>query len=101
MSPRPQKITFAELRAQGVHGILVYCADYHCSCSTAISADPWPDEVRLSDIEPSSLRSAVFPDRSRGASWSAIGPPSIRIVVGRRWPYLTIEATRTAWANSA
>jgi hypothetical protein len=49
---RPQKITFAEMRNMGVRGILVYCADYRCSHSLAISADRWPDDVRLSDIEP-------------------------------------------------
>jgi len=52
MSVRPQKITFAEMRASGVTGILVYCSDYHCSHWKNFSADPWPDEVRLSDIEP-------------------------------------------------
>jgi len=51
MSARPQKITLAELRAQGVHGLLVYCQDYRCSHSIEISADPWPDHVRSSDIE--------------------------------------------------
>src|SRR5215470_10835105 len=50
---RPQKITFGEMRAAGgPTGILVYCADYRCSHSIAISADQWPDDVRLSDIEP-------------------------------------------------
>ena len=52
LARRPTKITFAELRESGVHGILVYCADYRCSHSVAISADRWPDQVRLSDIEP-------------------------------------------------
>jgi hypothetical protein len=28
------------------------CAEYRCSHSTTISADRWPDDVRLSDIEP-------------------------------------------------
>jgi len=28
----------------------IYC-DYHCSHSIAVSADPWPDHVRLSDLE--------------------------------------------------
>jgi len=32
-----QKITFAEMRAAGVHW-------------TAISGDRWPDDVRLSDL---------------------------------------------------
>jgi hypothetical protein len=51
MPDRPQKITFAEMREQGVRGIVVYCADFHCSHSLAISGDPWPDDVRLSDLE--------------------------------------------------
>jgi hypothetical protein len=35
-----------------VRGLLVYCADYRCSHSIAISGDGWPDDdVRLSDIE--------------------------------------------------
>ena len=51
MTTRPQKITFGELRASGIHGLLIYCADYKCSHSVAISADGWPDHVRLSDIE--------------------------------------------------
>ena len=46
-----QKITFAEMRAAGVRGLLVYCADYRCSHSLAISADRCPDDLRLSDIE--------------------------------------------------
>jgi hypothetical protein len=44
---RPQKITFGEMRDTGVRGVLIYCADYHCSHSIAISADKWPDDVRL------------------------------------------------------
>jgi hypothetical protein len=44
-----KKITIAEMRRQGVRGILIYCADYHCSHSLAISADLRPDDVRLSD----------------------------------------------------
>ena len=42
---------FGELRSTGVRGILIYCSDYKCSHSTAISADPLPDHVRLSDLE--------------------------------------------------
>ena len=48
---RPTKITFAEMRESGVRGLLVYCANYRCSHSIAISADHWPDDLRLSDIE--------------------------------------------------
>jgi hypothetical protein len=35
----------------GVRGLLVYCADYRCSHSIAISGDGWSDDVRLSAIE--------------------------------------------------
>ena len=48
----PQKITFGEMRASGVRGVLVYCRDHHCSHHIAISADHWADDVRPSDIEP-------------------------------------------------
>jgi hypothetical protein len=52
MPDRPVKITFGQMRNSGVRGILVYCGDYKCSHSLAISGDAWPDDVRLSDIEP-------------------------------------------------
>jgi len=52
MTDRTQKITFAEMRESGIRGLLVYCADYRCSHSIAISGDAWPDDIRLSDIEP-------------------------------------------------
>ena len=42
----PQKITFAEMRDSGVRGLLVYCADYRCSHSIAISGDCRPAELR-------------------------------------------------------
>jgi hypothetical protein len=73
---RPQKITFAEMRASGVRGLLIFCADYHCSHSIEIAADAWPDDVRLSDIEPRFVCSACghrgadvrpnFPDARMG-----------------------------------
>ena len=47
---RPVKITFAEIRSAGVRGILVYCSDYRCSHSIALSADRWANDFRLSDI---------------------------------------------------
>jgi hypothetical protein len=49
---RQTKITLREMRSAGVRGLLVYCSDYRCSRSTAISGDRWADDVRLSDIEP-------------------------------------------------
>jgi hypothetical protein len=47
MPDRPVKITLAEMRNAGVRGVLIYCSDYKCSHSIAIS-----DHVRLSDREP-------------------------------------------------
>jgi hypothetical protein len=49
MRERHTKITFGDMREQGVR--LIYCADYRCSHSIATSADQWPDDLRLSDIE--------------------------------------------------
>jgi hypothetical protein len=47
-----QKITLGEMRDSGVASLLIYCADYRCSHHIAINADQWPDNVRLSDLEP-------------------------------------------------
>ncbi|MCP3459765.1 hypothetical protein [Bradyrhizobium sp. CCGUVB23] len=58
LAARPQKITFGEMRQMGVRGVLVYCADYRCSHNVALSADCWPDDTRLSDIEPRFVCSA-------------------------------------------
>lgn len=70
---RPVKITFGEMREMGVNGILVYCVNRPCSHSVALSADSWPDELRLSDLEPRMVCSAcgyrgaeVRPDFNRG-----------------------------------
>jgi hypothetical protein len=52
MSARPQKITLAEMRASGVRAVLIYCSEHRCSHSVEMIADEWPDDVRLSDIEP-------------------------------------------------
>jgi hypothetical protein len=55
MAPMPaltrQKITFAEMRAAGVRGVLVYCSDYRCCHWVRLGADRWADDVRLSDVE--------------------------------------------------
>ena len=48
---RPQKIILGEMREMGVRGVLVYCSDFKCSHWGRISADRWPDHVRLSDLE--------------------------------------------------
>ena len=47
------KITFGEMRASGVHSILIYCRDHRCSHHVETNADRWADDVRLSDVEPS------------------------------------------------
>jgi hypothetical protein len=39
MPARPQKTTLAEMCWSGVRGLLIYCADYRCGHSIAISAD--------------------------------------------------------------
>lgn len=33
----------------GLRRVLIYC---HCGHNVALTADRWPDDVRLSDIEP-------------------------------------------------
>ena len=74
---RPQKITFGDMRGAGVRGVLVYCSDYRCSHSIALSADRWPDDLRLSDIAPRFVCGACG---RRGAdvrpdfNWNAKGP---------------------------
>ena len=35
------------MRDMGVRELLVYCVDYRCSHSIAISGDHWPDDHRL------------------------------------------------------
>ena len=37
MPDRPTTITFGEMRDMGVRRLLIYCADYRCSHSIAIS----------------------------------------------------------------
>lgn len=49
---RQQKITLGEMRSSGPTRLLVYCGDYKCAHSVIISAERWPDHVRLSDLEP-------------------------------------------------
>jgi hypothetical protein len=49
---RGQKITLGEMRASGPRRLLVYCGDYKCAHSRVIDAAPWPDHIRLSDLEP-------------------------------------------------
>ena len=55
MTARPVKITFAQMRNSGVRGILVYCSDYKCSHSLAISGTAG---MRLANVMPSISRNA-------------------------------------------
>jgi hypothetical protein len=48
--------TSGDMREMSVRGGLVYCADYYCSHSVALSADRWPEGMRLSDIQPHLVR---------------------------------------------
>src|SRR5947209_15023657 len=52
MSPPQPRSPFAEMREMGIRGLLIFCPDYKCSHSIAISGDRWPDHVRLSELEP-------------------------------------------------
>jgi hypothetical protein len=49
---RPQKITLGEMRLSGPTRLLVYCQDYRCTHWVTIDASRWPDDIRLSDLEP-------------------------------------------------
>jgi len=70
MTASEQKITFGEMRASGVRNVLVYCRDHRCSHSIEVSADRWPDHVRLSDIDPVlSARAAANMARKCGRSF--------------------------------
>ncbi|MBR0835025.1 hypothetical protein JQ612_17695 [Bradyrhizobium manausense] len=70
------QITFGEMREMGLRDVLVYC---HCGHHIALDADQWPDDMRLSDLEPRFVcqgcgyRGAdVRPDFERGDGRAAI-----------------------------
>ena len=74
--PGPTKITFGEMRGMGVRGVLIYCADYRCSHSIAISGDAWPDDARLSDIEARFVcRACGKPGAEVRPDWQSVMPP--------------------------
>ena len=47
----PQTITLGELRASGVHGLLIFCGDACCAYSISIDTEEWPDGTRVSDFQ--------------------------------------------------
>jgi hypothetical protein len=51
MMTRPQTTTLGELRASGVHSLLICCGDCCCAYSIGIEGKQWGDDVRLSDLE--------------------------------------------------
>ncbi|MHC4051389.1 hypothetical protein [Bradyrhizobium sp. 25ACV] len=73
---RPMKITFGQMRAMGLSCILIYC---HCGHHVTLDAASWPDEARLSDVEPrfvcrgcGARGAEVRPDFERGNPKMAI-----------------------------
>lgn len=52
-SPFPPrlKITFGQMRAQGIRRLVARCRNPHCGHFTVISGDRWRDEAWLSDAE--------------------------------------------------
>jgi hypothetical protein len=70
---RQKKIMLGEMRAFGVRGLMIYCSDYHCSHWIAISGDRWPDDVRLSDLEPRFTCRALRQARCRCEAGLAVG----------------------------
>jgi hypothetical protein len=40
------------MSSSGARDVIVYCRDYRCSHSVEMNADAFPDEVRVSDVEP-------------------------------------------------
>ncbi|WP_271619128.1 hypothetical protein [Bradyrhizobium sp. CCBAU 51745] len=52
---RPLKITLGDLRSTGVRDLIVFCLDYRCSHNVKLAAvyvDRWPNELRISQLEP-------------------------------------------------
>ena len=47
MTAPNQKITFGQMRASGVRGLLIYCSDFRCSHWTAISGDRFADDFEM------------------------------------------------------
>ncbi|MBR0882098.1 hypothetical protein ABIF65_003899 [Bradyrhizobium japonicum] len=71
---RSIKITFGEMREMGLRGVLIYRP---CGHHVALGTARWPDDVRLSDVEPRFVCTACG---GRGAdvrpnfNWNARGP---------------------------
>ena len=81
MTTTPQKISFGEMRGVGVRDVLIYCRDHRCTHHMTMSADRWPDHVRLSDVEP------TFTCTRCGKRGADIRPsfPQARMGTGASW----------------
>src|SRR5260370_40844345 len=87
MPARPQKITLGEMLSTGGRGLLIYCADYRCSHSIAISADRWQDDVQLSDLEARFTCKACGKREAPMSGRTSIGMPGDRSAAwGIGWP---------------
>ena len=49
---RPQKITLGEMRQSDAHDLIAYCTAPLCGHHVVVDASQWPDDVRISDLEP-------------------------------------------------
>jgi hypothetical protein len=89
MAPRrEQKITCQQMRGTGVRGLLIYCADYRCNRSTAVSATDGPmksgflissrcSSVRRAAREAQTCgRFLTGTDSSRAQPWAIADAPS-------------------------
>jgi hypothetical protein len=93
MTTAPQKITFGERRESGVRDVLIYCRDHKCSHHIEISTDRWPNQVRLSDIEPDFVclrqawrrRSAKISAGTHGDRQMPWSKRFTKIFFGHRW----------------
>jgi hypothetical protein len=82
------------MRSAGVRGLLIYCSDFRCSYWTAISGNRWPDEVRLSDIEPLFVR--------RGCGQASLrAPPYLVRCKTFRGRNLTIDRFPLIWNSNS
>jgi hypothetical protein len=86
VSAPAQKITFAEMRASGVRGLLIYCSDYQCSHWTAISGDRWrmmlgfPTSSRASPAKPAARGARMYGQTSIGSGRTGRGMrPGVRL----------------------
>jgi hypothetical protein len=76
-----------------VRGLLIYC--YHCSHPVAISADQWPDDVRLSSLE------SLFVCPVCGKKGAEVRPDFQRAESRTRSAKVFFERTKTAMAKDA